>query len=47
MNPVGSPVGDWRRGAPADGFAIVRHPDLGTALEYAGRIAREWQIRAQ
>ncbi|HXV75887.1 MAG TPA: ATP-grasp domain-containing protein [Candidatus Polarisedimenticolaceae bacterium] len=46
MNPVGTPAGDWKRGAPADGFAIVRHPDLPTTLELAARVAREWQIQA-
>jgi hypothetical protein len=44
MSPIGASAGDWRRGAPSDGFAIVRHADLPTALEYAARVAREWQI---
>ena len=47
VNPVGTPAGDWRRGAPADGFAIVRHPELQTALAVAARVAREWQIIAR
>jgi hypothetical protein len=46
VNPPGSPVGDWQRAAAADGFVIVRHPDLDTTLQLAERVGRELQLFA-
>lgn len=43
---IGAPSGDWRRAAPADGYVIVRHPDLATTLELAERVGHELQIYA-
>jgi len=43
---IGAPAGNWRRAAPADGYVIVRHPDLATTLELAERVGRELQIYA-
>jgi hypothetical protein len=44
--PVGAPRRDWRRSSVADGFVIVRHPDLQTTLHMADRVARELQLLA-
>ncbi len=44
---IGSRVGDWRRAAPADGWVIVRHPDLETTYELADRVLRELQFYAE
>jgi formate-dependent phosphoribosylglycinamide formyltransferase (GAR transformylase) len=46
INPIGSPVGDWKRAAVSDGWVIVRHPDFGRTLELVDRVARELQIYA-
>ncbi len=46
INPLGSPSGNWRASAVADGFMIVRHPDLDTTLTMAARIGSELQIYA-
>jgi len=43
--PMGTPRGDWRRAA-ADGYMIVRHPELQQTLEMAERVAHELQIYA-
>jgi len=44
IRPIGAERGDWRAGAPADGWVIVRHPDLPTTLRMADRFMRELQI---
>ncbi len=46
INSLGSPAGNWRASAVADGFMIVRHPDLDTTLTMAARIGSELQIYA-
>jgi hypothetical protein len=46
IKPLGTPRGDWRRAAVADGYLIVRHPDLATTLHMARRVAQELQIYA-
>ena len=46
IQPMGSPVGDWRRAAVADGWMIVRHPELQRTLEMVDRVGRELQIYA-
>jgi biotin carboxylase len=47
IQPMGSPVGDWRRAAVADGWMIVRHPELQRTLEMVDRVGRELQIYAE
>jgi hypothetical protein len=46
IQPPGTPVGDWRMSAVADGWVIVRHPELQTTFEIADRVARELRIHA-
>jgi formate-dependent phosphoribosylglycinamide formyltransferase (GAR transformylase) len=46
VQPIGTPVGDWRRAAVADGYMIVRHPDLQATIEMAERVGRVLQIYA-
>jgi biotin carboxylase len=46
VQPLGTPVGDWRRASVADGYMIVRHPELQTTLAMAERVGRELQIYA-
>ena len=46
IKPIGTPSGDWRRSAAADGWLIVRHPELQTTLQLAERVARELRIYA-
>ena len=42
----GTLVGDWRRAAPAEGWIIVRHPDLQTTYELVDHVLRELQFYA-
>ena len=44
--PVGSPRRNWRQTLLSDGYLIVRHPDLSTALEMADRVGTDLQIYA-
>jgi formate-dependent phosphoribosylglycinamide formyltransferase (GAR transformylase) len=44
--PIGSPRRDWQATTLSDGIVVVRHPDLGTTIEMADRIATELQIYA-
>ncbi len=46
INSLGSPAGNWLASAVADGYMIVRHPDLDTTLTMAARIGSELQIYA-
>ncbi len=46
VQPIGAPVGDWRRAAVSDGYMIVRHPEFRRTLEVVERVAREFQIYA-
>lgn len=46
IQPMGSPVGDWRRAAVSDGWMIVRHPELQRTLDMVDRVGRELQIYA-
>ena len=42
---IGTPCQDWQR-APADGYVIVRHPDLATTMELAERVGQQLQLYA-
>lgn len=46
IQPMGAPVGDWRRAAVSDGYMIVRHSDLGSTMAMVDRVGRELQIYA-
>ncbi len=43
---VGTPRADWRRRLTAEGWMVVRHPDLQTLLDMADTIATELQLNA-
>lgn len=46
LNPIGSPRRDWKNVLVGDGMLIVRHPDLQTTIDLAGRVASRMQIIA-
>jgi len=46
LNPIGAPRRDWRRVLAGDGLVVVRHPDLDTVIEIAGRVASRLHIVA-
>jgi biotin carboxylase len=37
LNPIGAPRRDWRSVLAGDGMIILRHPDLQTTIDMAGR----------
>ena len=47
VEPLGTPVGDWRQAAVSAGYMIVRHPDLQRTFDLAARVGRELQIYAE
>ena len=47
IQPIGTPVGDWRQAAVSAGYVIVRDPDLQRTLEMAAKVGRELQIYAE
>ena len=44
--PVGAPRRDWQQTLISDGMVIVRHPDLGMAIEIADHVATDLQLIA-
>jgi biotin carboxylase len=44
--PLGAPRRDWTTTIISDGIVAVRHPDLGTTIEMADRVATELQLYA-
>jgi formate-dependent phosphoribosylglycinamide formyltransferase (GAR transformylase) len=44
--PLGSPRRDWRQTLLADGYLIIRHPDLRRALEIADAVGTDLQLYA-
>ena len=46
LNPLGAPKKDWRKVLKGDGMVIVRHPDLQTTIDLAGRVASRLEIVA-
>jgi hypothetical protein len=46
VQPIGTPRGDWRGSAVADGWMIVRHPDLQRTFEIVERAAQGLRIIA-
>ena len=45
--PVGQPRRDWRQVVTGDGWLVARHPDLGTTIHIADRIAAEVRVLAE
>ncbi len=43
---VGTPRGDWRRRLTAEGWLVVRHPELDPLLEMADAIGTDLQLNA-
>ncbi|MGH2570564.1 MAG: ATP-grasp domain-containing protein [bacterium] len=46
LTPVGHAARDWRRSVLADGFVMLRHPDLESTLRMADRVATDVQLYA-
>jgi biotin carboxylase len=46
LSPIGAPKKDWRKSVIADGFVMLRHPDLATAMHLADRVGTELQLVA-
>lgn len=46
LNPIGAPRRDWKRVLAADGMITIRHPDLGTTIDMAERIAGRFHVIA-
>lgn len=44
--PIGAPRRNWRQTLIADGYLVVRHPDLPTALEIADAVGTDLQLYA-
>jgi hypothetical protein len=44
--PIGAPRRDWKATLLSDGNLVVRHPDLGAALEMADRVGTDLQLFA-
>ena len=44
LNPIGSPMRDWRNVVSGDGWIVVRHPNLQTTFEMADRFSSELEI---
>ncbi|MDH3270779.1 MAG: ATP-grasp domain-containing protein [Gemmatimonadota bacterium] len=46
LNPIGAPRRDWRNVLVGDGMIIVRHPDLPSTVDMAGKVASRLEIVA-
>jgi biotin carboxylase len=46
LSPIGAPKKDWRRSVIADGFLVVRHPELQTTMQLADRVGTDLQLVA-
>jgi biotin carboxylase len=46
LTPIGSPRRDWRQVLAGDGMLIVRHPDLATTIDIAGKVATRLELIA-
>ena len=46
LTPVGAPRRNWKQTLVGDGYIIVRHPELSTALQMSERVASEVQLYA-
>ena len=46
LTPVGKPAKDWKRSVLADGFVMLRHPDLEATMAMANQVATTVQLHA-
>ncbi len=46
LTPVGAPRRNWKQTLVGDGYVVVRHPDLSTALRMGERMAEEVHLYA-
>ncbi len=46
LTPIGSPRRDWRKVLVGDGIVILRHADLATTVDMAGKVASRLQVVA-
>jgi hypothetical protein len=46
LSPIGAQKKDWRRSVIADGFLVVRHPDLQSTMAIADRVGTDLQLVA-
>jgi len=46
LTPVGAPRRNWKQTLVGDGYVIVRHPELSTALQMSERVANEVHLYA-
>lgn len=46
LNPIGAQRRDWRKVLVGDGIVVVRHPDLQTTIELAGKVASRLTVIA-
>ncbi|MFT5285757.1 MAG: hypothetical protein ACI8TQ_001925, partial [Planctomycetota bacterium] len=47
LNPIGSPVRDYKKVVTGDGWIVVRHPNLEATLELSEAFANELRIVAE
>jgi hypothetical protein len=47
LTPIGEPKRDWRKVVVGDGWIVVRHPDLATALQMSERFVNDLTIIAR
>ena len=46
LTPVGAPRRNWKQTLIGDGYIVVRHPDLSTALHMGERMAEDVHLYA-
>ena len=46
LTPIGQPKRDWQKVVVGDGWIVVRHPDLATALQMSERFVNDLLIVA-
>ena len=46
LTPIGEPRRNWKASLVGDGMVIVRHPDLQTTIDLAGKVASRFQVVA-
>ncbi len=46
LAPIGAPRRNWKQSLVSDGYLVVRHPDLETAMHMADRVGTDLQLFA-
>jgi hypothetical protein len=46
LTPIGAPRRDWKSVLVGDGIVVIRHPDLDSTIEIAGKVASRLQVVA-